>query len=135
MSSTRCTGSPQLIPESFTNQRSSSLSLTRSTLDIFLTTRPTWPKPLIQWLYVAARNPTILVAITPEICLSHFGAASATSLHCIYSSATTRLESTADTPRVYLMAADNYLFSVYQDWMQQNTGTHLDGCINYDCKW
>ena len=37
-------------------------------------------------------------------------------------------------PGVCLMAAANTLFGVYQDWVQQNTGIHLDGGINEDDK-
>ena len=40
-----------------------------------------------------------------------------------------------DLPRVCLMAADNSLFGVYQDWVHQNTGTNLDVGINEDVKW
>ena len=33
------------------------------------------------------------------------------------------------------MAADEKLFVVYQDWVHQNTGTHLDVGIEEDVKW
>ena len=45
------------------------------------------------------------------------------------------LLSTANHPEVCLKAADDALFSVYQDWVHQNTGTHLDDVINEDGKW
>ena len=38
-------------------------------------------------------------------------------------------------PKVLLKASNDKLFSVYQDWMQQNPGTHLDGGINEYGKW
>ena len=33
------------------------------------------------------------------------------------------------------MAADDKLFSVYQDWVHQNPGTHMDSGIEEDDKW
>ena len=33
------------------------------------------------------------------------------------------------------MAADDVLLRVYQDWVHQNFGTHLDDGINEDGKW
>ena len=49
--------------------------------------------------------------------------------------AAARQASMDDLPRVCLMAADNSLFGVYQDWVHQNTGTNLDVGINEDVKW
>ena len=33
------------------------------------------------------------------------------------------------------MGADYMLYSVYQDWMYQNPGDHLDGGIAEESKW
>ena len=33
------------------------------------------------------------------------------------------------------MAADDTISIVYQDWVHQNPGTHLDGGIEEDGKW
>ena len=41
----------------------------------------------------------------------------------------------ANIPGVLLMADNDALFSVYQDWLHQNTGIQLDGRINKDGKW
>ena len=38
-------------------------------------------------------------------------------------------------PKVCVMAAANVLFSVYQDWVHQNTVTHMDDGINNNGKW
>ena len=43
--------------------------------------------------------------------------------------------SVGDIPDVRLLGADNMLFSVYQDWVYQNPGEHLDGRITEDGKW
>ena len=40
-----------------------------------------------------------------------------------------------DHPKVHLKAAANELFGVYQDWVHQNNGTHLDGGITEGGKW
>ena len=34
-----------------------------------------------------------------------------------------------------LKGDDGILFGVYQDWVHQNTGNHLDGLITEDIKW
>ena len=38
-----------------------------------------------------------------------------------------RLASTADHPEVLLRVADDGIFGVYQDWVHQNPGKHMDG--------
>ena len=40
-----------------------------------------------------------------------------------------------DLPYVRLLGADYMLYSVYQDWVHQNTGDHLDGGIMEEIKW
>ena len=45
------------------------------------------------------------------------------------------LESTADLPGVHLMAANDVIFRVYQDWLHKYIGTHMDGGINEYDKW
>ena len=45
------------------------------------------------------------------------------------------LASKGELPGVCLMAADNALFGIYQDWVHQNTDIHLDGGIDEDGKW
>ena len=42
---------------------------------------------------------------------------------------------TSNFPKVNLMASDDAIFSVYQDWVHQNTSTHLDGGSNEYGKW
>ena len=53
----------------------------------------------------------------------------------VHVSSATCLASTANLPGVRLMDSDGGMFSVYQDWVHQNTGTHLDGGINKYGKW
>ena len=48
---------------------------------------------------------------------------------------TARLSSMADHPEVRLKAYKDALFGVYQDWVHQNPGNHLDNGINEDGKW
>ena len=50
-------------------------------------------------------------------------------------SATARLASEGNLPRARLTAPGNALFGIYQDWVHQNPGIHLDGEINEDVKW
>ena len=38
-------------------------------------------------------------------------------------------------PDVRLLGADYMLYGVYQDWVHQNPGDHLDGGIAEDSKW
>ena len=38
-------------------------------------------------------------------------------------------------PDVHLLGAYDMLFGVYQDWVHQNPGNHLDGGITEDGKW
>ena len=40
-----------------------------------------------------------------------------------------------DLPDFCLLGADYMLYGVYQDWVHQNTGYHLDGGISEDSKW
>ena len=40
-----------------------------------------------------------------------------------------------DLPDVRLPGADYMIYGVYQDWVHQNTGDHLDGGIAEDSKW
>ena len=52
-----------------------------------------------------------------------------------YASAAAQLAIDSDLKVVRLTDADDVLFGVYQDWVHQNSGTHLDGVINEDVKW
>ena len=54
---------------------------------------------------------------------------------CIEVSAAALLVSEGDLPGVRLMAANDALFGVYQDWVHQIPGIHLDGGINEGGKW
>ena len=38
-------------------------------------------------------------------------------------------------PEVHIRGADDTLYGVYQDWVHQNPGNHLDGEIKEDVKW
>ena len=49
-----------------------------------------------------------------------------------YPSDDARIASVGELPRESLMYANDKIFGVYQDWLQQNTGTHLDGGIEED---
>ena len=40
-----------------------------------------------------------------------------------------------DLPDVCLLGADYMLYGVYQNWVHQNLGYHLDGVIAEDSKW
>ena len=40
-----------------------------------------------------------------------------------------RLASVGDLPGESLIAADDKIFGVIQDWVNQNPGTHMDGSI------
>ena len=40
-----------------------------------------------------------------------------------------------DLPDVRLPGADYTLYGIYQDWLHQNPGDHLDGVIAEDSKW
>ena len=52
-----------------------------------------------------------------------------------YTSNANLLESEGDPERDCPTAANDKLFGVYQDWMHQNPGTHLDCRIDEDGKW
>ena len=43
--------------------------------------------------------------------------------------------SVGDLPGKSLTDADDNILGVYQDWVHQNPGTHLDGKIEEDSKW
>ena len=45
------------------------------------------------------------------------------------------LVSVGDLPGKSLTDADDNILGVYQDWVHQNPGTHLDGKIEEDSKW
>ena len=45
------------------------------------------------------------------------------------------LASIGNLPGENLMAVDDNILGVYQDWLHKNTGTHLDGRIKEDGKW
>ena len=45
------------------------------------------------------------------------------------------LASMNDLPRENLKAANDKFFGVYQDWVYQNPGTHLDGWVDGDVRW
>ena len=49
---------------------------------------------------------------------------------CVDDGAVACLASTTELPKVRLKAANDVLFSVYQDWLHHNPVTHLDGGIN-----
>ena len=51
-----------------------------------------------------------------------------------YTSATVRLVSESYIKGIRLTSAGNTIFGVYQDWVHQNPGTHLDGGIDEDGK-
>ena len=53
----------------------------------------------------------------------------------IYARDAARLASSDNHPKVRLKAAGDALFSVYQDWVHQNTGTNLYGGTNKGDKW
>ena len=38
-------------------------------------------------------------------------------------------------PDVRLLGTDSMIYGVYQDWVHQNPGEHLDGGISEDSKW
>ena len=40
-----------------------------------------------------------------------------------------------DLSDVRLLGADNMLYGIYQDWVHQNLGDHLDGEISEESKW
>ena len=52
-----------------------------------------------------------------------------------YTSNANLLESEGDPERDCPTADNDKLFGVYQDWMHQNPGTHLDCRIDEDGKW
>ena len=54
---------------------------------------------------------------------------------CEYASAAVCLESKGNLPGYCVTAANDKLFIVDQDWVQQNSGTHLYGGIEEDGKW
>ena len=54
---------------------------------------------------------------------------------CVDESTNACLKSKGNLPGVCLTAANDVLFGVYQDWVHQNPGIHLDGEINEDVKW
>ena len=56
-------------------------------------------------------------------------------LHRVNDTTAACLSSMANHPEVHLKAAENTIFSVYQDWVHQNPGTQLDGGINKYGKW
>ena len=45
------------------------------------------------------------------------------------------LASGGDLPGKSLMDGNDKILGVYQDWVQQNPGTNLDGGIEEDSKW
>ena len=45
------------------------------------------------------------------------------------------LENVGDLPYESLMDANDKLLGVYQDWVHQNPGAHMDGGIEEDSKW
>ena len=53
----------------------------------------------------------------------------------MYTSVDARLESESDLEVFRLMAADDAIFGIYQYWLHQNPGTHLDGGIHEYGKW
>ena len=52
-----------------------------------------------------------------------------------HASAAARLASNSKLEDIRLTAADDALFGIYQNWLHQNTGTHLYGMIEEDGKW
>ena len=66
---------------------------------------------------------------TPEASnmpLPHLRVDASTSAH---------LASEVNLPGVRLMGADDVIFGVYQNWVHQNPGIHLDGVLDEDGKW
>ena len=51
---------------------------------------------------------------------------------CSVAITSARLQRKRNLNTFRLTAAGNALFGVYQDWLHQNTGTHLDGGIGED---
>ena len=45
------------------------------------------------------------------------------------------LESVVDLPYESLMDANEKILGVYQDWVHQNPGSHMDGGTEEDSKW
>ena len=50
-------------------------------------------------------------------------------------SASDRLAIKSDLNEACLTADDDVLFGIYQDWVHQNPGTHLDGGLEDNVKW
>ena len=46
-----------------------------------------------------------------------------------------RLARKEDLPEVHPQGAEGMIFGVYQDWVQQNHGKHMEGGITEDGKW
>ena len=54
---------------------------------------------------------------------------------CVESSNASLQVREEDLPDIRLLGANCVLYGVYQDWLHQNTGKHLDGGIAEDSKW
>ena len=54
---------------------------------------------------------------------------------CVEAGDATHLARVAELPDVRLKGADGMIFGVYQDWVYQNTGNHLDGGITENSQW
>ena len=90
-------------------------------------------KHLRQWSYATAPEPSIPAELTLNRHLR--SPYKRPPSLCIDASSASNLASEGDLPGVCLTAAANALFSVYQDWVHQNTGIHLDKVIDKDGKW
>ena len=106
-------------------KRSYSPIPTRSNLRILLTTGPPQPKTTKSMALCCCTAPNHPRCNHPfqTPCLLWKGLCHAPTLR------------TVDLPKVCLKGSGNALYGVYQDWVHQNPGNHLDGGIKEDGKW